>query len=75
MFEGRKNSWLCHALLLVALAAGAIMTQFVPTYQNMAARIEAARPVSTSKASNNSSSHVSRIELDLRQLAMLTSII
>ena len=64
-----NNSWFRHAVLLSALAAGAVLTQFMPTYEEMAAlHKEPVRPSAASRVRDHASTGVSGIEIDGRQL-------
>jgi hypothetical protein len=70
MSQGYLNNWIRMSLLLAALAAGTVATQFVPKYH------EAARTVTyPSKAASVSGSHssqgVSGIDVDHRRLSLV----
>jgi hypothetical protein len=68
------NTWFRHGVLLVAMAAGAVLTQFVPSYEEMAALQN--RPVTPSAASRvreTASSGVRAIEVDERRLKVIRS--
>jgi hypothetical protein len=69
MSEGHLNNWVRTGLLLAALAAGTVATQFVPKYQ------EASRTITyPSKAATvtNSNSHqgVSGVDVDEHRLTL-----
>jgi hypothetical protein len=75
MIESQKNSWLRTALLIGALAAGGLMTQLVPTYQEMASTAnQPSKPTSASESNSNPSRGVSEFDVDLRRLALVRGI-
>jgi hypothetical protein len=70
-----ENSWFRNAILLVALAAGALLTQVIPTYEEMAAlREQPAPPSAASRARDTASRGVTGIEVDQRRLKSVRSI-
>jgi hypothetical protein len=69
------SSWIRHAVLLGALAAGGLLTQVVPTYEEMAAlREQPAPPSAASRARDTASRGVTGIEVDQRRLKSVRSI-
>jgi hypothetical protein len=67
-----QNTLVRNALLLVALAAGGLTTQFIPSYEEMAALraqpTTSATPSTASKAYRNSSADVSGNDVSERHL-------
>ncbi len=69
------NPWVRTALLLCALAAGALVTKIIPTYEEMAElRNRPATPSAASKASHEQANAVTGIDVDRRQLTFVESI-
>jgi len=67
-----NNSWFRHAVLLSALAAGAVLTQFMPTYEEMAAlHKEPVRPSAASRVRDHASTGVMGIEVDAIRLRLV----
>jgi hypothetical protein len=70
-----ENAWLRTVLLLCALAAGALLTQAIPTYEEMAAlRDRPAAPPAASEATHKQPHAVTGIDVDRRQLKLVGSI-
>jgi hypothetical protein len=79
--KGRNNmnrylqfTWFRNGLLLVALAAGGLLTQVMPTYEEMAAlRTPPAAPTAASKERARSSGDVTGIDVDQRHMKTVQS--
>ncbi len=70
-----ESSWFRNALLLLALAAGGLMTLVVPSYQEMAAiHVQPARPSSATGAGGNTSRHITAVDVGQRQFDFLRCI-
>jgi hypothetical protein len=70
-----NNFWFRHAVLLGALAAGAVLTQIMPTYEEMAAlHKEPVRPSAASRVRDHASTGVTGIEVDVRHLNIVERI-
>jgi hypothetical protein len=63
-------AWIRPVLLLCALGAGGVMTQLVPSYQDIAAKREAATSQSR-EARRNMSHGVTGVDVDLRHLTLV----
>jgi hypothetical protein len=69
------NSWFRHAVLLGALAAGGVMTQIIPSYEEIAAlQNEPVRPSAASRVRDHASTGVTGIEVDQRHLRIVQRI-
>jgi hypothetical protein len=66
-----ENTWFRHAVLLVALAAGGLMTRAIPTYEEMAAlQNQPVRPSAASRVRDHASTGVTGIDIDQRHLKL-----
>jgi hypothetical protein len=64
-----ENAWLRNGLLLGALAAGGLLTQVMPTYEEMASlRNKPAAPSATSNIRDASTQGVTGVDVDQRRL-------
>jgi hypothetical protein len=71
MSEGHLNNWVRMSLLLGALAAGTVVTQFVPKYQDAARTVTyPTKPASMTNASSHSNG-VSGVDVDERHLTLV----
>jgi hypothetical protein len=73
MTNGQLNNWLSYALLMGSLAAGGVMTQLMPAYHGPEHTVTYPTKASITKASNNSPSDVSGVDVDQRHLAAARS--
>jgi hypothetical protein len=64
-----ENPWFRTALLLCAMAAGALMTQLIPSYEEMAARRDQpATPPAAAETHNAQPNAATGVDVDRRQL-------
>jgi hypothetical protein len=73
MTNGRLNNWLSYALLMGSLAAGGVMTQLMPAYHGPEHAVTYPTKSSITKASNNTPSGMSGIDVDKRRLTAARS--
>ena len=71
MSRRRKRAWIRTGLLLSALACGAVTTQFVPAYEEVASAAEAHE---SSREAQSPDSGVTGIDVDSRNLTRMASI-
>jgi hypothetical protein len=71
-----QSTWFRNAMLLVALAAGGLLTQVMPTYEEMAAlRTPAVTPSAASRTRDRSSREVTGIDADRRHVKTVQGIV
>jgi hypothetical protein len=74
MSEGTLNNWVRMTLLLGALAAGTVATQFVPKYQDASRTVTyPSRAASMNRASAPTNHGASDVDVDARHLTLVRS--
>lgn len=68
-----ENSWFRWSVLLLALVAGGVMTQVVPSFETVASMREV-KPASASQTTDRTRSGVTGVDVDMRHLNYIRSI-
>lgn len=74
MSEGTLNNWVRMTLLLGALAAGTVATQFVPQYHDAAGKVTyPSKAASMNRASTPTEHGASNADVDARHVTLVRS--
>jgi hypothetical protein len=71
MSKGYLNNWIRMSLLLGALAAGTLVTQFIPQYHEQARTVTYPSKAASMTNGANHSQNVSGVEVDEKHLTLV----